>query len=178
MESANQATLFPELGVVEAAKRWEHNGVTTCKDEELCAGICEAAIQGHSQRWIARTFGVGPMTVRAVIEEMERRGKMRALKERVRSKLGVAIELGIERAVEMLEAGSVPANVLPIMVGVFSDKKALLDGEPTMIVRSADSELTVEALNRVIEGLPRAKRPVTIEVTGDSQSTGNDAKGQ
>ena len=53
------------------------------------------------------------------------------LKQRVSHKLGLIIELGSERLIEKLEAGSVPANVLPIVIGVAVDKKAIVDGEGT-----------------------------------------------
>jgi len=70
-------------------------------------------------------------SVKAVTRVFEERGKLAPLKERLSAKMADLIELGLDVLRDKLERDQVPANVLPIVIGVLSDKKALLDGDPT-----------------------------------------------
>lgn len=142
-----QPFLFPdfEVELVEQARVYVHNAKTVSKDEERCRLICEAMLMGMSRRSIARKFGVSRHTIAAVMEVLEERGVLAPLKQRLSARMSVVIEMGMDAMVERLEDGTVPANVLPIMVGVMVDKKALIDGDATVRVEAlARPAVTVE----------------------------------
>jgi len=126
--------------VVAAAAKWEHNGRYTLNDEVLCAEIAERVLTGLSNRAIARLLRVSRSTVRAVMFVLEERGKLGPLKQRLSRKLGYALELCVDRSIEALEDNKVPMNVLPILGGVWFDKKALIDGDPTARVEHGQAE--------------------------------------
>lgn len=117
--------------LVAAAKVFAHTGKVACKDEERAEAIIQHYLATGSLRATARQFHVSPHTVSAMVAVYSEAGKLDALKQRVSAKLGVVIELATDNLVEKLQDGTVPANVLPIVLGVAVEKKALLDGEAT-----------------------------------------------
>ena len=132
---------MPELpALAEAAKQFLHTGKITCKNEERAAAIASKYLETGSLLATARWFHVSPNTVKAVTEVYEATGKLDDLKQRMSRKLGTIIELTSDRSIEALEAGKVPPNVLPIMLGVAIEKKALLDGEATQRVETIRAE--------------------------------------
>lgn len=142
----------------QAAEGYARTGKIAARNEERAAAMLEALLQGKSLRAIQREFQVDGRTVRAVQGVYEREGKLPALKERMSRKLGHAMELGVENAVAMLEAGDVPANVIPVMVGVFADKKAMIDGDAT--VRVEHQERRVLGAQEWLETVKRVKARV------------------
>lgn len=130
--------------------KWKHTGAGLLSDEELCELVCTDILSGLSQRAVARKYGISRNSITPVMEELESRGKLEPLKRRLSRKLGIAFELSVETAIEMLEEGRVPANVIPVMGGVFADKKALIDGEPTSI-GEVRIETTAEAFLKKLE---------------------------
>lgn len=143
---ATQPSLFlpsqlPELpALAAAAKQYIHTGKITCKDEERAAAIASKYLETGSLLATARWFHVSPNTVKAVTDVYEAEGKLDDLKQRISRKLGTIIELTSDRSIEALEAGKVPANVLPIMMGVAVEKKALIDGEATQRIEHKSAE--------------------------------------
>lgn len=127
--SVEQLPAMPQL--LAAAETYTHTGKTTCKDEELCQLMISFYLATGSLRATARRFSMSAHTVSAVVGVYETSGKMAALKQRLSNKLGVSIELATDLLNEKLLEGCVPANVLPIVIGVGVEKKALLDGEAT-----------------------------------------------
>jgi len=134
-EGHEQPPLFamPEQPhLVEKAKEFVHTGKITGKDGELCAAIVEAYASGlFSIRAISARLHVGRETVRTILRLAENGGKLGQAKQRVSAKMARAIETSLDVFMEKLDADKVPINVLPIAIGVFSDKKAMLDGDPT-----------------------------------------------
>jgi len=132
---------FPDAPVlVEAAKRFLHSGKITCKNEEFASLIVSTYLASGSLRRTARRLSVSPNTVKGVLAEFEKAGKLDALKQRLSEKLGIGVELATDLLNEKLEEGSVPANVLPIVIGVLTEKKELLDGNATQRVESTRAE--------------------------------------
>lgn len=123
--------------LVEACKSYVHSGKTTCRDQERAQAIVQHYLESGSLLATARRFTCSPNTIKAVLAILEQAGKLDDLKQRVSSKLGIVAELATDRSIEMLQNGTVPANVLPIMLGVAVEKKALLDGEATQRVEAA-----------------------------------------
>jgi hypothetical protein len=144
-ESTQPALFRPEQlpdapALMRAARQHAHTGKTTCKDEELCEQMLTFYLSTGSLRATARRFHMSAHTVSAVMQAYEASEKMAALKQRLSSKLGVAIELATDLLNEKLLEGSVQANVLPIVIGVGVEKKALIDGEATSRTESAPAK--------------------------------------
>jgi len=135
-----QAVFFDELDLpiredvvrfAEGYDRVHYTAKILGKDDEFCAAVCELVLLGVSERAIARRMRMSRRSVKAVTRVFEERGKLAPLKERLSAKMADLIELGLDVLRDKLERDQVPANVLPIVIGVLSDKKALLDGDPT-----------------------------------------------
>lgn len=175
-ELRNQAVLFDELDLGSELLRIEedrasnkHTGGTLEKREELRDVICLRLVEGSSIRAVCKEYGVGRNTVSKLVKRLETAGKMEPYKKRVSSKLGAIVEAGADEFLRKLDAGEVPVNVIPVAVGIFSDKKALLDGEATVNVgHVANPELTQAAYEKWIADLPRV----------DAESTATEAKPQ
>lgn len=174
LEPTAQPLLFDEdqlpvlPAVVAAATKWEHNGRYTLADEELCHEIAQRVLMGFSARSIARTLHVSRLTVRAVMQVLEERGKLGPLKQRMSRKMGYAMELCLDRGIEALEEDRVPVASIPIFYGVLFDKKSLSDGDPTARVDHRHEEtVTLEGFRAWLEGL---KRQRTIEVESSAET--------
>jgi hypothetical protein len=173
-ESSQPALFAPEdlptaPALVAAAQQHLHNGRTTCKDEELCEQMLTAYLKCGSLRAVARKFMVSAHTISAVLRVYEAAGKMAALKQRLSDKLGVTIELATDLLNEKIERGDVPPNVLPIVIGVAVEKKALLDGEATSrteVAPAAPAQLAdlADYLRRHGQTLPAIDVPSTVLV--------------
>jgi hypothetical protein len=124
--------LPPAPQLIAAAKAYAHTGTTASKDEERAEMVLSYYLVTGSLRATARHFQTSPNTIKAVLDIFATSGKLDALKQRISTKLGTVIELATDLLTEKLMLdGSVPANVLPIVIGVAVDKKALMDGEAT-----------------------------------------------
>lgn len=127
--SPEQLPALPVL--IAAAKAYGHTGTTTSKDQELCEQMLTYYLTTGSLRKTAQRFHVSPNTIKPILEIFAEAGKLDALKQRLSTKLGIVIELATDALTEKLMDGSVQANVLPIVIGVGVEKKALIDGEAT-----------------------------------------------
>lgn len=65
--------------------------------------------------------------MKAIVEAYREAGKLGEFKERSARRLGSIIELAEGRLIQKLEEDKVPANVLPIVLGVAHDKKGQLE---------------------------------------------------
>lgn len=168
----NQPSLFPvgllpdDAKLTAAAKVFLHSGKITCKDEERAAAIAERFLQCGLILPVARFFHVSPNTVRAVVQVMEESGKLDDLKQRLSTKLGLLAEVSVERAAEMISANQVPANVLPIMLGVAIDKKELLDGNATSrVAHEFTRPLGVEDVAAYLRSRGLNAKPIDVQST-------------
>lgn len=135
-ESSQPALFTPEQlpdapALIAAATSYAHTGTTSTKDEERAERILAFYLTAGSLRATARHFHVSPNTIKACLEIFAKAGKLDALKQRLSVKLGTVVELATDLLTEKLMDGSVQANVLPIVIGVGVEKKALIDGEAT-----------------------------------------------
>lgn len=155
--AAVQLSLSPEifdLPLLEAAQRYIHTGQRLLSDTQEVESIVADLRLGSSLRTVAARYHRSHNTIAAILEALEKSGKLDTLERRVARKLGFAQEMALDCSIDALLAGKVPPNVLPIMVGVFADKKALLDGKPTAIVQHQDREISVASLNSLVNALP------------------------
>lgn len=158
----DQLPVLPAVAL--AATKWEHNGRYTLNDEVLCDEIAERCVMGFSARSIARTLHVSRLTVRAVMQVLEDRGKLGPLKQRMSRKMGYAIDLCLDRSIEALEEDRVQVNVLPILAGVLFDKKSLLDGDPTArVAHQAAETVSLESFKSWLEELRRKRGAINVE---------------
>lgn len=169
---AAQGEMFPELGVLEAARLWEPgkgepqlSGKVLLKDWERCERVCQRLLAGESQRSIARDEAMGRNSIRKVMEVLEQRGLLEPLKKRLSRRLGHVAEALTEDILEAAENGSLPANVKPIAMAIALDKKAMLDGEATQVIEVRREGLSLEALNEAI----RAAKARLIDVESDAR---------
>jgi hypothetical protein len=116
-----------------------------------------------SERQVADMFRVSRNTVAALMCEWERTGKLEPLKARLSRRFGTILEVTTDVILHKLRSDEVPANVLPIILGVVSDKKALLDGDPTVRVDERIEVALSPADMR--EMLDRMKRAQVVDVT-------------
>ena len=156
-----------EAGLVEVAgkPRGQFSGGIIERQAELVDVILERFAAGASQREIARVFRVSSNTVAGIVARATTSGRIEAYKTRVSAKLAGAIEGGIEVWTDALRAGLLNPAQIPWAVGIFSDKKALLDGEATSRVEVRQVEPTGQDIDAALRALPE------IEVLVDPVST-------
>ena len=107
------------------------SGVLTERDQSLVDSILSSFVAGATQRQIAERFKVSRNTIAQMVRRAEADGRLEPYKARLSARLGRAVEAGIEHWTEAVEAGKVSASQIPVAVGIFTDKKLLLDGEAT-----------------------------------------------
>jgi len=176
---------------VEELVHYSHTGKSLTSDPEELAAIVESLCAGMSQRAVARRFRRSRSTIRKAVAALEEAGKLEPLEKRSSRKMGAIIESGLEALQERVDRDEVPANVLPVMIGILSDKKAVLDGKPVSI-QETRQVLSIESFNEIVSRLPAAKladragetvldadviEPEKAEIGGssDRQSEGNEA---
>ena len=160
----------PQL--VQSAHLFLHSGKITCKNEELVRDILTAYASGmHSIRSIARSLHVGRETIRTIIQLADTAGKLGPLKQRLSAKMGNTIEMCLDLLNERAAEGNIPTNVLPIVVGVLSDKKSALDLGVTITQEETTRALTADQVKKAFEDMKRAK-----VISVDSQSSDNSHK--
>ena len=107
------------------------SGALTERDQSLVDAILSSFVAGATQRQIAERFKVSRNTIAQMVRRAEADGRLEPYKARLSARLGRAVEAGIEHWTEAVEAGKVSASQIPVAVGIFTDKKLLLDGEAT-----------------------------------------------
>lgn len=107
------------------------SGLLTERDQSLVDAILSSFVAGATQRQIAERFKVSRNTIAQMVRRAEADGRLEPYKARLSARLGRAVEAGIEHWTEAVEAGKVSASQIPVAVGIFTDKKLLLDGEAT-----------------------------------------------
>ena len=107
------------------------SGTLTERDQTLVDAILSSFVAGATQRQIAERFKVSRNTIAQMVRRAEGDGRLEPYKARLSARLGRAVEAGIEHWTEAVEAGKVSASQIPVAVGIFTDKKLLLDGEAT-----------------------------------------------
>lgn len=178
-----------EAGILDAVTRQpgQCSGARIDRQVELVTMVLDRLAAGCSQREVARLTGLHRRTVAGILARAEQCGRIAPHKQAVSQLLGRAIRGGVELWIERMEAGEVPASTIPVAVGIFSDKKAMLDGEATSRVEHR-REIGREDVEGYLRRLPSAASssasgagldlgpvaPATI----DSQSVENTTKSQ
>jgi len=117
-----------ELAAPDAAR---FTGTTTEKDRQRVDAILAAVVAGVPREHIAALAKVSTHTIAGIVERAERSGEIAGWKQRLSMMLARATETMAANLVEAVEKKSIPAASLPVALGIATDKKLLLDGEPT-----------------------------------------------
>jgi hypothetical protein len=165
-------------------------GERIARNREKYLGIVRALAEGMGIRRTARAYGVSTNTVAAI---REREPSLIETEKKDLSRLmGRFVTMATERLIE--EHDQIPIGQLSVSLGIVQDKKALLDGDPTirieerievalspgdvrsMLARLKDRALEIEAtVNPVADastaGIP-AVLPMAEPPAPDSVSTG------
>jgi|GEM_PF-1012234 len=159
-QPSQQLTLIdvPETELVECVQQVRYSGKIACKLEDRAAKIVRLVLLRASVREIQRECHVDYRTVAAIVRIMEENGKLPALKQRLSDDLGEIAELSAANLKQKLLDNEVPANVLPIVLGVAVDKKALVDGDPTARMEiEVTNDITPEAAREYLDRLKQVK---------------------
>jgi hypothetical protein len=156
-----------ELLLPEEKQRQQFTAERVAHNQEKYRMIVQAIAQDLPVRMICHAFGISHHTVKAV---REREPELIATeKQRVSRLLGHAARMSAEAFLDKLEAGAVPANVLPVAAAIFLDKKALIDGEATSRVEHVSGLPSVEELAAELKKLDALDIP--SEVRSEAKPT-------
>jgi len=103
-------------------------GSTVQKDERRAMRIVILRLAGVSKREIARRIGCSRNVIDAVMEQMERAGKVEPIKDRLPKLLGQMAEDAAERARDLIHEGDISNETagmlksLGVLAGIGSDK--------------------------------------------------------
>lgn len=131
--------------------------------------ICRALAEGVGIIRIARAFGVSEHTVMAL---KEKRPDLVAMeKKQLSGQIGRILRLSAERYEEGLLSGKIAPAQIPVGFGIFADKKAMLDGEASLVIEHRLSTGgSAEDFIKKLEEMKRA-RPAAAPATIDCAST-------
>lgn len=130
-----QQVLFPEherdlLQLDDAATRKRYTAVSLERQVAKRDAIVRALAEGHGLLRIARAFGVSHHTVRALRDS--RPDLVAIEKKQLSAQIGAVVKMSLDSMVERLEKGTWKPGSVDL--GILLDKKALLDGEASLIV--------------------------------------------
>ena len=139
--------------------RNSYTGQRLLDDDRKCLRLVELMLMGCGTRKIAGVLHSSREAVRAARAALEAQGRILPLKERVVRLLGEVIELGAEQYEAALENDLVPVATIPIAVGIFCDKRALMLHTPTAIearVSAVASTFTADQWRTWVRAIPQA----------------------
>ena len=134
---SGQPSLFAEdelrlLTLDQPEMRRQYTAVSLARDTAKREAICRALAEGHGLLRIARAFGVSHHLVSAL---RDARPDLVAIeKKQLSGQIGRILKMSADRYEEALAAGAVPVGQIPVSFGIFSDKKASLDGDPSLVI--------------------------------------------
>jgi hypothetical protein len=139
-----------EVGVELLESRRSFSGPSTRgkiveANQARVQAILTARAIGASVRQVCAAYQCGAHT----LAEIERRhgSKLATLKDRIARRLGVFVELGLDRMLTGVD--SMDLDKLPVAVAIAIDKLQILTGEPSVIVGNNDGprRFSVQALH-------------------------------
>ena len=157
----NESNYGAELLETEDSQRARYSGKIVDKNMERVHSILAARAMGFPVRVICEGFAVSTHTLAEL--EFRHKSKLATLKDRLARKVGVFVELGMDRLLDPKEIKRMDIDKLMISVGIAIDKLQVLTGEPSVIVGTSDApRYTIEALR---ERLAR-REPINVTATG------------
>lgn len=157
------------LTIEEDERKGKYSGKIIDQNRQKVRAICAALAEGIGVNRIAKAFSVSIHTVLAL---RDRHPELIAAEEKMLSaQISRVLKVGVDRYLQALVDGVIPAAQLPVGLGILFDKKQLLDGKPTTISSSQKQVATFEEMKRALEALP-----IDVEVISETQSGGQDGK--
>ena len=153
------------------------------KTEEVCPGVFTGQqlfdkrpkdyakvvtmlAQGATITSITKTCKVSPHTV-AVVRSREQE-TLKDSKKHLRSLIGTATHLAVEKLITKLQDDEIPNGVLPIAKGILIDKHRQFEGEPTQVIEVKKS-LSLDEIRAELANM-KDEKVIDAEVT-DVEST-------
>jgi hypothetical protein len=136
--------------IAELAGRGVYSGRGLLRHRpEIYKAVVRALNEGIGLTQIAKAFGVSPSTVYAV-REREYRPNWQD-KTRIKKMVRKLANFTLERIEE--ELPTLPADKLPVLMGILIDKMQALDGEPGSIVEHRQT-VTLQSWTDLVASLP------------------------
>ena len=132
-----EQSLFPEeelllLTIDRPEVRKRYTAESLERNEVKRAAICRALAEGHGLLKIAKAFGVSHHLVSRLRDS---RPELVAIEKKQLSRnIGDVLAMLSESYKEAASLGKIPVGQIPVAFGIFSDKKASLDGDPGMVI--------------------------------------------
>lgn len=123
------------------------------RNQERYRGICAAVAMGLGVKRIAKAFGCSVWTVRKIRQSRE--ADLAPLKKQMGMEMLDLARLSAEELGDRLAEGKIPANVLPIVMGIGTERGLQLLGEATEI---KEVRHKVDVSDRLMDDLRAAKR--------------------
>jgi hypothetical protein len=184
LATTEQPSLFSELEMdlitidqPETRKRYTAERLARCIAKR--DAIINALAHGFGLLRIAKAFGVSHHTVSTIRDS--RPDLVAIEKKQLSGQYGRVIKMSLDRYEEALVAGKISPAQIPVAVGIFSDKRAQIDGDPGLviehrhkIVASADGfrerlKAAVDAKSTGTPSITQQKGPVIdAEVVSDT----------
>lgn len=187
MEEAEQLTLSPVFfsgqELLEDQEELRRRGVFSGKiiDRNISKrdAIVRALAEGIGVNRIAKAFSVSVHTVMALRDRHP--DLIAAEKQALSRQFGRLLKLSADRYEEALINDEVSPSQLPVAMGILSDKKALLDGDPTLRVdHGKRNEVTADDVREYLARLKSANghgaRDLIEAGETDHQSDSTDAQ--
>jgi hypothetical protein len=137
LTTVEQPALFSDLEMdlltidkPEVKKRYTAASLEKCVAKR--DAIINALAQGHGLLRIADAFGVSHHLVSAIRDS--RPDLVAIEKKQLSGQIGRILKLSADRFEEALANKTVPVGQIPVAFGIFSDKKAQLDGDPGLVI--------------------------------------------
>lgn len=144
-------------------QRTKHSGKIVEANQARVQAILTARAIGASVRHVCAAYQCGAHT----LAEIERRhgSKLATLKDRIARRLGVFVELGLDRMLTGVD--TMDLDRLPVAVAIGIDKLQVLTGEPSVIIGNSDGprRFSVQALHDRLDD--------AIDVTPTATATGS-----
>lgn len=135
--TAEQPSLFSEIeldlltiDLPETRKRYTAASLERCVAKR--DAIVRAMAEGHGLLRIAKAFGVSHHLVSSLRDS--RPDLVAIEKKQLSGQIGRILKMSADRFEEGLVEGKISPAQIPVAFGIFSDKKAALDGDASMIV--------------------------------------------
>lgn len=194
MQLVSQPDLFPAeprdgggplLSPANAVRRVP-SGKILAQDEERCLLVAALRELGLSDRKISSMTGVARESIGPILMRMERAGKVRPLKDRLTTAIGLLAEESTQAARELVqslrdgdrsEGVTMALRALGPMVGITAEKVQLLTGGPTEILETRVAAAPEDEAAFLARLTARAEADLaarTVDVTPptDSESDG------
>lgn len=149
------------LTLAQDERAGKFTGELIARNRVRYAAIVRCLAEGIGIRATSRAFGVSTNTVSAIREREA--GAIETEKKELSTLMGRFVRMSVERLIEEVDA--IPIGQLSVSAGIISDKKALLDGDPTIRIEERIEVALSPGDLRAMLATMRAKRAIDVAAT-------------